>query len=160
MSALARLRHSPMRHHGVHSIAMALSVFTDKSKQPSAEEVSAVLRRSSALWIRIQHEIAERLPDVSAVWGYTSKSTGWGLRVKQGERIIVYLTPCDGYFLASFALGRDAVAEARARRLPTALVTAIEAAPTYAEGRGVRLPVRFAADAKGVVTLAEIKAAT
>ncbi|HEY9227735.1 MAG TPA: DUF3788 family protein [Gemmatimonadaceae bacterium] len=140
---------------------MALSVFTDRSKPPSDHDVAAALGRTATLWVKVQQQIAVRLPgDVATVWGYTSKSTGWGLRVKQGDRIIVYLTPCEGYFLASFALGQKAVDAARAERLPKALLAVIDAAPKYAEGRGVRLRVRASADAQNVVRLAAIKAAS
>ena len=139
---------------------MSLSFFADKTKPPSEGDVAAALGRANTLWMKIQRDVADRLPDVTTVWGYTSKSTGWGLRVKHGDRVIVYLTPCHRHFLASFALGQKAVDAARQQHLSQALLTAIDDAPKYAEGRGVRFAVRVAADAKSVVELAMIKAAT
>jgi hypothetical protein len=40
------------------------------------------------------------------------------------------------------------------------VLEAIDAAPRYAEGRGVRLPVRTAGDVREIVRLADIKMAT
>jgi len=37
------------------------------------------------------------------------------------------------------------------------MLSLIDQAPTYAEGRGVRIPVRNATDARNVLTLASIK---
>jgi hypothetical protein len=139
---------------------MSLSFFADKTNAPSEGDVAAALGRTNTLWMKVQRDVAGRLPDITTVWGYTSKSTGWGLRVKQGDRVIVYLTPCHRHFLASFALGQRAVEAAHRQKLSPALLAAIDNAPKYAEGRGVRFAVRVAADAKSVVELAMIKAAT
>jgi hypothetical protein len=80
-----------------------------------------------------------------------------GLRLKKGTRVIVYLTPRAGKFLASIALGERAVAAARERGLPGPALAAIDAAPRYAEGRGVRLVVSTADDVKTVRQLAAAK---
>jgi hypothetical protein len=74
--------------------------------------------------------------------------------------VIVYLTPCAGHFLASFALGERAVRAIREAGLPAVMLSLIEAAPRYAEGRGVRIPVRTAKDVKSIRALAAIKLAS
>ena len=103
--------------------------------------------------------MAARLGPVSKEWGYTSKSTGWGVRLKRKDRIILYMAPCRGFFLASFALGEAAVRAAHASGLPAPVLELLDAAKKYAEGRGVRLEVRSAEDVRNVVELAVIKAA-
>jgi hypothetical protein len=40
------------------------------------------------------------------------------------------------------------------------MLAIIDAAPRYAEGRGVRIPVRTNADLEGVLTIADLKAST
>lgn len=90
-------------------------------------------------------------------WAFAGKSTGWGLRLKHGERVIVYMTPKAGSFLVSFALGEKAAAAALASRMPARLRTAIEDAPRYAEGRGVRLDVRGTREVPALARLARIK---
>lgn len=67
------------------------------------------------------------------------------------------MTPREDHFLVSFALGEKAVAAAGTRKLPANILKAIESAPKYAEGRGVRLEVRHAREVSALATLAEIK---
>jgi hypothetical protein len=69
------------------------------------------------------------------------------------------MTPCQGYFLVSFALGEKAVTAAHAGDLPTGVLQVIDAARKYAEGRGVRLEVRIAENIQPILRLAEIKMA-
>ncbi len=44
--------------------------------------------------------------------GFTAASTGWGLRVRYKERVILYMTPQQNQFLVSIVLGEKAVAAA------------------------------------------------
>jgi hypothetical protein len=69
------------------------------------------------------------------------------------------MVPCKGYFLASFALGEKAVKAAHESGLPAPILETIDASKKYAEGRGVRLEVRTAADLRGIEKLAMIKMA-
>lgn len=123
---------------------MALSAFDDKSHQPTDEDLLVTLGNTYVYWNELQRLLELRLSPMSTEWGFTSKSTGWGMRVRHGERIIVYMTPCKGYFLASFALGEKAVKAAHESDLPSSVLTVIDGAKKYAEGRGVRLEVHSA----------------
>jgi hypothetical protein len=136
---------------------MPLSALTDKSNEPTDEQLHDVLGKAYEVWKDLIDSVEDRIGPVSPVWGYTSKATGWGLRLKQKERIILYMTPQTGRFLVSFALGERAVAEANRRRLSEALLNAIDSAPRYAEGRGVRLEVSTKRQIPGLATLAQIK---
>jgi hypothetical protein len=69
------------------------------------------------------------------------------------------MTPCRSYFLVSFALGERAIAAARERDLPAAVRQAIDAAPRFAEGRGVRFEVRGLDEIAPFVALAGVKLA-
>ncbi len=69
------------------------------------------------------------------------------------------MAPCQGHFLASFALGEKAVQAAHESALPAAVLEVIDRAQKYAEGRGVRLVVKTARDVRSVETLAAIKMA-
>lgn len=136
---------------------MAFSTFVDKAHQPTEKDLRSVLGRSYSAWVRLIQLVSDRIAPISEVWGFTSASTGWGLRLKRNDRIILYMTPRENHFLVSFALGEKAVAAARTRKLPPAVLKAIESAPKYAEGRGVRLEVRQAREVTALATLAEIK---
>jgi hypothetical protein len=136
---------------------MALSAFDDKARMPAAADLTRALGPAAKLWDDALRLVAAEIGSVSPEWGYTSKSTGWGLRVKRGERIIAYLTPGEGQFLASFALGKAAVTEVRAARVPKHILTALASARTYAEGTGLRFTVSTAADVRAVAAIAGIK---
>ncbi len=90
-------------------------------------------------------------------WGSSSPKLGWSVRVKRGERIIVYLAPLQGGFRVSFAMGDKAVRAALAAGLPRAAIKIIENARKYAEGTAVRLEVRGVEDIAVVKKLAEAK---
>jgi hypothetical protein len=138
---------------------VALSALADKTHPPTDDDLANALGPAAGAWHALHQAIAKGFAPVSATWGYSSKTTGWGLRLQVPTRTILYMTPRDGHFLASFALGERAAAAALEANLGAGILTAIEDAPRYAEGRGVRLEVRVAADVGDVVRLAEIKMA-
>jgi hypothetical protein len=136
---------------------MPLSELTDRSHEPTDEELRSVLGKAHEVWVSLIDAVAERIGPVSQTWGYTSKSTGWGLRVRQKDRVILYMTPQTGQLLVSFALGERAVAAAKRLKLPPTLLAAIDAAPRYAEGRGLRLEVSTKRQVSDLAKLAQIK---
>ena len=138
---------------------MALSAFGDKTAPPLADALAATLGPGYPWWNEVLERAASMCAPFSAEWGFTSASTGWGLRLKRGSRVIVYLTPCDGFLLASFALGDRAVRAARAGEAPDAVVALLDGARRYAEGTAVRLEVRHPEDVGTVLALVALKLA-
>ncbi len=138
---------------------MALSAFEDKAHPPTGEDLKVVLGKAHGLWLKLHLHVDSKFAPVSPEWGYSGKAYGWGLRLKTDKRTVLYMTPCHGYFLASFALGEKAVAAAQSSKLSPWVLDAIEKAPKYAEGRGVRLEVKSAADLRQIELLADIKMA-
>jgi hypothetical protein len=136
---------------------MSLSAFSDRAQQPSDADLGVALGRSAAAWTRLIALVAERIPSIEQEWGFTSPKTGWGLRLRNKGRVILYMTPGHRAFLASLALGERAVVAAREAGLPSAILEAIESAPRYAEGRGVRVEVRNSRLVPGLAALAAIK---
>jgi len=136
---------------------MALSAFDDKAKPPKPAQVKQVLGASHELWQAIIDHLSEQYPPVDEKWGFSGKAWGWGLKVKQKKRAILYLTPQDAFFYVGFALGEKAVAAFLAAKPPKRLRELIEAAPRYAEGRGVRIEVRQRTDLKWIEKIAAAK---
>jgi uncharacterized protein DUF3788 len=133
---------------------VTLSVFADKAHQPTEKDLRSVLGKPYTAWVELIELVSNRIPPILQAWSFT---TGWSLRLKRKDRVIVYMTPRDGHFLVSFALGEKAVAAARASKLPATVLKAIESAPKYAEGRGVRFEVRQVRQVPPLAALAEIK---
>lgn len=136
---------------------MALSAFTDKAHQPTDKDLRSVLAKSYTAWVRLIELISDRIAPILPVWGFTGAKFGWGIRLKRKDRVILYMTPREKHFLVSFALGEKAVVAAHAHKLPPAVLKAIESAPKYAEGRGVRFEVRQLREVAALARLAEIK---
>lgn len=135
---------------------MALSAFDDPAAPPGARAVAATLGKAHAAWKALR---ASAGPGLEVEWGFSSRSAGWSLRLKDGKRVLLYLTPRAGHFLGSLALGEKAVEAASRADLPPAILAAIAAAPRYAEGRGVRVDVRTVAEARALAALVAIKRA-
>ena len=144
----------------VRQPSVELIVFDDKSQQPTDADLARALKSSFVFWNELKEQIAARFPPVNFEWGFTSKTTGWGLRLKHKDRIILYMKPGDGYFLASFVLGEKAVKAAHEAKLPSSILTTIDSAKKYAEGRGVRFKVTGARDVRNIEKLAMIKMST
>jgi hypothetical protein len=138
---------------------MALSAFADKAHPPRDDEVAGVLAGAAPLWNDLRARIAGRFAPLSANWGFSGAKYGWGLRLVQGKRTVLHMTPRDGHFLASCALGEKAARAAHAEGLPAPMLALLDAAPRYAEGRGVRIEVRIARDVADVERLAVVKMA-
>jgi hypothetical protein len=136
-----------------------LSVFVDKSKPPQDVDLAAMLGSTFVFWNELKRLVASRFAPLLVEWGFSSKKTGWGLRLKREKRIILYMTPCKDHFMVSFALGEKAVAAAHKSDLPPSVLKVIDSAKKYAEGRGVRLEVRSVEDVRNVEKLAAIKMA-
>lgn len=139
--------------------AMALSAFEDKASPPGDRALEEMLGRTSNLWHRLKNDLQEAHGPLTEEWTFSGKSYGWSFRLKQKKRTLVYMTPCRAYFLASFALGEKACRAAQSAGLSAPVLAVIEGAPKYAEGRGVRMPVRSRRDVDNVKSLAAIKVA-
>ena len=138
---------------------MALSAFDDKSNMPNKASISQMLGQSSALWDDLKAHIASQYDPLTEKWIFSGTNNRWGLQLKQKKRTVLYMTPCKGYFLASFALGEKAVRVAHESGLPDSVLSVIDGARRYAEGRGVRIEVRSKKDLENIKKLAAIKMA-
>ncbi len=136
---------------------MLANAFAGKATQPSEAELAEVLGPAKAVWDQLLAELARDCNLTAKEWNSYSRKAGWTLRLKHGERNIVYLSPGDGYFMASFALGDKAMRAARASKLPQPVIEIIDRAKRYAEGTAVRLDIRTPRQIAPVKKLAAIK---
>ncbi|MBZ5532059.1 MAG: DUF3788 domain-containing protein [Acidobacteriia bacterium] len=137
---------------------MPSNAFIGRPTRPTEGELAAELGKAKLLWDQVIVGLADDLQVNGQEWSSYSKKAGWSLRLKRAGRIIVYLSPCPGCFLASFALGGKAVEAARKSRLPEKAIKIMAQARKYAEGTAVRIVVKSPGDAAIVRKLAVIKA--
>jgi hypothetical protein len=148
---------SPAAVRRGYETAMALSIFDDKTLPPTREALEAALGRAAGIWFALVANAQRSCGPLSEEWSFAGTAYGWSFRLKQKKRVVVYMTPCRDCFLASFALGEKACAAARTAQLAPSILALIEKAPRYAEGRGVRIPVRRKSDLASVEKLVAIK---
>lgn len=136
------------------------NAFLGKTTEPTEKEVSSALGAAASAWnellewLKVEEQLSER------EWNSYSPKYGWALRVRRKKRNIIYLSPCDGCFRVSFILGEKAVAAARASKLPKSVLKALDEAPKYPEGTGLRLTVSKSKDLPAIRTLTEVKLAS
>jgi hypothetical protein len=138
---------------------MLPNAFIDKPKKPTAAELTAALGPAKALWDQLLAGLADELNLTIQEWNSYSRKAGWSLRLKLKERNILYLTPRQGCFFVSFALGDKAVQAARQSVLPPSVIKIINDAKRYAEGTGVRMEMKKPKDIEIAKQLAAIKLA-
>ncbi|NLH50812.1 MAG: DUF3788 family protein [Myxococcales bacterium] len=138
---------------------MEPGTFREKAQIPDAAEVAATLGKTFGLWTALRAALHDRLGSLDEAWKFSGKQYGWSLQLSLKKRAVVYLTPCPGFFRASFAFSDQAVAAARQSDLPAKLIEEIESAQKYLEGRPVRVEVRKKSALDLVLKLATIKLA-
>lgn len=137
---------------------MALSAFDDPAQQPAPEAIGDVLGAAAASWSALTAEARLLAGDVDETWSFGGSKVGWSMRLVQGTRVLVYLTPQAGQLLVGVVLGEKAIAAAEASGVASArTLDVVAGAPKYAEGRGVRVTVVTADDLALAKELVRIK---
>lgn len=138
---------------------MATNAFIGHVTKPNESEITNELGPKRALWDDLLAEL-ERLGGTDQEWSSYSPKAGWALKVLRKGRVIVYLSPQHGGFLASFALGEKAIGSAKNSKLPPKILKILSEAKKYAEGTAVRIQVTSKLDVAAVAKLAAIKLAS
>jgi hypothetical protein len=126
---------------------------------PDEKALALALGSAKTLWDELIRQIETEYAPVTHRWT-PAKTTALGfLRLVRKKRTILYLLPREGFFLTAFVFGEKATAAVRASEVPAAVVATLNEARVYAEGRGIRLETRTAADLATMRKLAAIKMA-
>jgi len=136
---------------------MTASIFTDKAKKPTANDLKKALGNSSALWNEIKNYTFKCYPGAAEEWAYPGKNYGWNYRIRDKKRVIIYFMPCDGFFINSLVFGEKATKEALESGVSKEIKGKISSAKVYAEGRGFRIEVKDKKTIKDIKKLINIK---
>lgn len=145
---------------GVSKPSEVPNAFIGKSMPPSLTELDQALGTSAACWHEIVRELEQDGITAEEWKGVYANKYGWTLRLKQKDRNIVYLSPCQGCFRAAFVLSDRALEAAQHAALPKPVKAVLEHAPKYPEGNGVRLTVQSSDEIASIRKLASIKMAS
>lgn len=135
------------------------NAFLGKTTEPSEKDVESALGAANSAWNELLDWLKEEEKLSDREWNSYSPKYGWALRVKRKKRNIIYMSPCHGCFRVSFILGDKAVAAARDSKLPKPVLKALDEAPHYPEGTGLRLLVSKSKDLPAIRTLTQVKLA-
>ena len=138
---------------------MPPNAFIGKPQKPTDAELAAALGAAKALWDQLLAGLADEHNLTVREWNSYSRKAGWSLRLKHKDRNILYLSPCEGCFFVSFALGDKAVQAARQSGLPQSVIKIINEAKRYAEETGIRMEMKKPKDIEIAKQLAAIKLA-
>jgi hypothetical protein len=138
---------------------MVANAFIGKSETPTDDDLAGALGPAKVVWDRLLAELADECDLVAREWNSYSRKAGWSLRLKRGERNIIYLSPGRDCFAASFALGDKAIRAAREARLSKPVLHIIAQAKRYAEGTAVRLEAKSLKDLPSIKKLVALKLA-
>ncbi len=133
------------------------SVFIDKNIKPDNKIVADTLGSSYKLWEKIKISLTTNYGNLNEDWKFYGQKIGWTLKLLYKKRNLFFLTPYENYFQIAFVFGDKAVAVIEKSDLPENIIDEIINARKYAEGRGLRIPVKKQNDVKIVLKLAEIK---
>jgi hypothetical protein len=135
------------------------NAFIGQKDKPSEEEVLVSLGPSAIAWNHLIDWIGSEYAVREQLWKSSGVKHGWSLCLVLKKRTILYLSPCANCFRVAFVLGDRALAAAHQSNLPAWTIQEIDSSPKYAEGTGIRIPVREIADLDPVFTLTGIKLA-
>jgi hypothetical protein len=120
---------------------MALSIFEDKSLTPGPDDLARVLGDTYEIWDDIKEFVYKEYPEVTEEWTHSGKNYGWGFRLRDKKRVIIYLIPCSGFFKVGLVYGEKATRASLDSTISKEIKTIIENAKVYGEGRGFRIDV-------------------
>jgi len=136
---------------------MAASIFEDKATMPDDEMLGKALGKSNRLWNEVKTHLSAEYGELIEEWKFYGQKSGWILKTLRKKRNLFFLIPLKSSFQISFVFGDKAVAAVEKSDLPKELITELKNARKYAEGRGLRIDIKKAADVEHVKKLVEIK---
>jgi len=136
---------------------MDTSMFMDKKRLPTTEELEGALAETCQVWKCIAEYVHLKYPGAMDEWYYPGDKYGWSFRIKDKKRAIVYLLPRDGYFKAAFMFGQKATDRIMISSVSEAIKEDLLAARVYAEGRGIRIDIRDEGLVNDIKELIDIK---
>lgn len=133
------------------------SIFTNKTTEPSEEDLRRALGTTFTVWESLAKFTKESYPKYIESWHFSGDKYGWNFRISEKKRVLLYLLPRDGFFKAAFVFGQKATDAILKSEIDENIKNEIQAAKVYAEGRGIRIDVRDTSNCDAIKKLIAIK---
>lgn len=138
---------------------MDTSIFMDLNKKPKTDDLKVPLEKTYEFWLQIRDFVFERYPLAIEEWHVSVKKYGWGFRIKDKKRAIVYLSPREGFFRVTMVFGQKATDRILESGISESIKTELLNSKVYMEGRVIRLEIKDDSYLEDVKRLIEIKIA-
>lgn len=138
---------------------MDTSVFMDLNKMPQTADLKSPLGKTFNLWMEIRDFVFEKYPKAVEEWKVWVKKYGWGYRIKDKKRAIVYLSPKYGYIQVTFVFGQKATDRILESDIDQNLKDELMRSKVYMEGRVLRIDIHDDSLISNIKQLIEIKIA-
>ena len=133
------------------------SIFCDKSRTPTTQDLKKILGRTFPIWESIIQAAKALYPEAREDWNFPGEKYGWSFRLKDKKRAIIYLLPQEGFFKASLVFGQKAVTAILQSQISETIKEELRNARVYAEGRGLRIDVNDKSSLADLKELIKIK---
>lgn len=136
---------------------MSMGYFTDRSHQPSPEEIRLALGSLYPLWERLTRFIDTnyQIAGEFSFWG--PAKSGWNLRYRKKGKALVALYPQKERIMAQVVLGKAEAERAPSLKLGEKVSKMLREAPQLHDGRWLSIPILNEADAEDVEQLLLVK---
>jgi hypothetical protein len=121
---------------------METSIFMDLTKKPKTADLEIPLGNAFAIWKEISDFVFEKYPAAIEDWHISVKKYGWGFRLKDKKRAIIYLSPREGFFRVAMIFGQKATDQILISDISDGIKNELMNSKVYPEGRVIRLEVR------------------
>lgn len=138
---------------------MDISIFTDLKKIPQTSELEIPLANTFSLWMEIRDYVFENYPAAIEEWHVSVKKYGWGFRIKDKKRAIIYMSPRIGFFKVTMVFGQKATDMILASDISEFIKSELLNSKVYMEGRVIRLKIHDSSVINDVRKLILIKLA-
>lgn len=135
---------------------MDTSIFMDLSKTPETADLEIPLSKTYPIWMEIRDFVLEKYPAAVEEWHIAVKKYGWGFRIKDKKRAIIYLSPRAGFFQVAMVFGQKATDQILNSDISANIKEELMNTKVYMEGRVIRLEIHdntFIVDLKKLVEI-------
>ncbi|HSM46233.1 MAG TPA: DUF3788 family protein [Draconibacterium sp.] len=138
---------------------MDTSIFMDLSKIPETTDLAFPLGKTYPIWKEIRDFVIEKYPAAIEEWHVAVKKYGWGFRIKDKKRAIIYLSPREGFFLVAMVFGQKATDQILNSDISANIKEELMNSKVYMEGRVIRCEIHDNTYIDDIKKLVEIKIA-
>lgn len=136
---------------------METSIFTELSKSPETNDLVIPLGNTFPVWMEIRDFVFGKYPAAVEEWHISVKKFGWGFRIKDMKRAIIYLLPRQGFFRVAMVFGQKATDQIINSDISENIKVELLNSKVYMEGRVIHIDVKDDILLNDIKKLVEIK---